>query len=365
MNQNLTPRINRLERNIVIDGGMRIWPEASAITVPNNSNPYGSVLLKARNNNTAISMAVEKSNVVPAGTGLVNSSKLSKTAAGTLAAGSLTGFEYTIEGYDLDSIYEKEFSIIFYVQSSVASTRSVALRNATESHSFVKQYSINAANTMELKVLTFPALNTCPGTLNRTNGVGLFCTFGAVVGSTLRTSTTNSWVAGAFASGVGEDTTWLTGTTHDMYITGLMILPGDWSGLQANPSLYSFIGAGASFREEYVLSKRFYEKSWALDVPVGAAQDSKFYTGITNSGGGGAVNEIKYETEKRATPSIRYWNGGVENAAFFRRSATDTTTSLDVTSLSNATGFCPINTTLIGAYVVFQLGFSWAADARF
>jgi hypothetical protein len=129
-------------------------------------------------------------------------------------------------------------------------------------------------------------------------------------------------------------------------------------------SVIPFSLYGNNAHEELQACLRYYEKTWAIDIPAGTSGDTKFYTGISNAGGAGAVSEIRYAVEKRSNPTIAYWNGGISNTAFFRRSATDTTTTIDVTGLANSKGFSPTNVTTIAAFVIFQLGFSWAADAE-
>lgn len=313
MSKQLTPRLNRLESNIVIDGGMEIWPEGTSRSVANNSTAYGSVLFKAMNSSTGITLTNSRQSSIPSNASLLFSNQLSKTAAGTLSAGTLARLEYTIEGYDLQKLMLKEWSLIFWVKSSVASNRSIALRNATESHSYVKQYSINQANTWELKALSFPALSSSPATLDRTNGVGLFCTFTAIAGTSLQTASINQWVSGAFAAGIGEDTTWLTGTTHDFNIAGVMIVPGDWTSLEMNTSFYTFLRAGKNFQDELAMSQRYYEKTYFVnDVPGTAVGNGRGELTARWPIAPSSDNELilpwHFKVTKRAIPTIVWYN---------------------------------------------------------
>jgi hypothetical protein len=292
---NLTPRINRFESNLIIDGAMEMWPEGTSRTISSGSALYGSVLMYAENDATSVSVTNSRQADVPSGTTLQFSNRLSKTAAGTLASNTSVRLRYNIEGYDIATIRNQEFSLIFWVKSSVASSRTISLRNTGSTHSFLKQYNINTANTWELKAVRFSALSACPGTLDLTNGTGISISFGVVLGTNLRNSTTNSWVTGNFLSGIGEDTTWLTGTNHDFSIAGVMVLPGNWEGLTA--AQYNFVRAGKNFEDELAMSQRYFEL-----VPGTTTNTRPQYF------------HYHYKTIKRATPVVGLFSGSLGGA---------------------------------------------------
>jgi hypothetical protein len=310
----------------------------------------GAVLLKAMNGDSSISISNDRSVSVPSGKNLNYSSMLSKTSSGTLTSNTLVRYEYTIEGYDLEKLMTQEWSVLFYVKSSVASKRSFAIRNATESHSLVKQYEINAANTWELKVLKLPALNSFPGTLNRTNGVGIFCTFSIVAGSNLRTSTLDVAVAGAYAAGNGEDSTWLTGTNHDFSLTGIMIIPGDWTAIQSNPAAYEFVRAGRNFQEELMMSQRYYEEGYIK------------YVSALASGSQGIGGSCNYRVIKRANPTVIAYKDDSKADINAARNNNDGSTLGSVSVGANTAGF-GANAPSASSNVSY--GGFWTADARF
>lgn len=273
--QHLTPRLNRLEPNVIIDGGMEIWPEGTSRSVVNNSTAYGAVLFQCFNTSSGITLTNAQQSSIPSGTDIPFSNQISKTSAGTLAAGTNTGLAYFIEGYDVQRMYNNSSSLIFWVKSSVASNRSISFRNVGNTHSYVQQYNIASINTWQLVVVSIPSLNTCPGTINRTNDRGLVVTFPIVSGSTFQTSTLNAWQSGLYLSGISEDSTWLTGTTHDFSIAGVMVLPGDWSSLKSNTNKYTFLRAGKNFQEELAMTQRYYEKSLDLGAVPGLPQTTQ------------------------------------------------------------------------------------------
>lgn len=305
--RSLTPRINRIENNLLINGAMELAQRGTSFSVASGSSQYTLDRMFAANVSSSVTLTAAQDAAVP-NSQLASSLKLSKTAAGTLAAGTSTGIAYGIEGYDILPLMADTWSAVFWVRSSVASNRSLAVANAGFTHSYVKQYQIAQANTWELKVVTFPGLSTCPGTLNRTNGLGARLFWGAVHGSTYQTGSLSQWVAGDFRSGTGEDTTWLTGTTHDLYVSGIMILPGDWTGLTS--ATYRMVRAGRQFEEELSKAQRYYEKSYPHDTIPGATGGTGRITWVTPRGIANGENHFitRFALQKRTSPTVTVYS---------------------------------------------------------
>lgn len=312
MKQNLTPRINRLEPNTIIDGCMKYWPEGDSVAVADNTSIYGSVLMKESNLNSGVTVTASYETTGP--DGLPNYNRLAKTAAGTLAASTSVQRFYTIEGYDIEKLYNTDFTIIFKVRSSVASKRSISLSNATSTHSYTSQYEINAANTWETKAIKISALNSCPGVLNRNaSGQGAAIVWSIINGSNRTTTTLDQWQTGIFQSGAGEDSTWLTGTNHTFDLAGIMVLPGDWTAVNNNPSAYQFVSAGKNWAEEMDMIGRYYEttypdtngRGWS---PVGSTVASHLFGYSRTDQGTPVVINWEFNTKKRTNPTITFYN---------------------------------------------------------
>jgi len=363
-NQQLTPRLNRHERNLLIDAGQEIWPDGTIISIPNNTDKYTSVLMKAGNANTGITMTSTQT-TGPSGTNIPFSNTMSKSAGGSVAAGTYSNFTNFIEGYNVLDIYAQEFTLLFWVKSSVVTNRSISLRNAGQTHSYVKQYAIAQAGTWELKALRFDPLNTCPGTINRTNGVGANFNFTIVAGATYQTATLNQWVTGNYVCGVGEDTTWVTGTVHDFAIAGAIVLPGDWTAIADNPLLYNFVRAGRDFEDEVSKSERFYEKAAnAADTP--GAQSGMFTTFFNTAAYTTSTiyNPIVFKTRKRAIPTIVTYDGAGTAGRFGTLApGGGATNNLIPGDYSIREGWFTIQAGATGSHAGVVIG--WSADARF
>lgn len=361
MKNNLTPRINVLEPNLIIDGAHEIWPEGTSRTVANNTSAYGSVLFKCQNFSTGISLT--NSQITgPTGTELSFANQISKTLAGTLASSTFVSHSYHIEGYDIERIVKNSWSLIFVVKSSKAVSRSVSVR-AGGNFSYIQQYTINSANTPQLVVVNFPALNTCPGVLLRTNGIGAQIDWSVVMGSDYKTSQTGQWVAGVFRAALGEDTTWLTETTHDFSISGVMVLPGDWSGLDL--TTYRFIRAGKNFAHEAVMVERYFEKSSAMTAALNdTATGTLTYFPNTNYATTSHLFYIQFRTRKRVAPTMTIFDGA-GNLGRFATLATGgpATNNLVPGDLFSRETFFGIQMGAVGAHAGWVVGYG--ADARF
>jgi hypothetical protein len=358
----LTPRLNRLEPNIIIDGGFEVWPEGTSIAV-SNAAKYGSVLMKLSNLNSGATVTESQQASVPVSSNAPFSSQSAKTAAGTLAANTAIVKSYFVEGYDTLKMFQSEWTLVFWVKSSVASSRTVGLY-ANSTHSYLKQYSISAANTWELKAIKFPALSTSPASINRTNGLGLQVNWNIVSGSTYQSSTQGSWLSGQFFQVTGEDTTWLTGTNHDFSLSGVMILSGDWSSLATNTSQYTFLRTGRNFQEELIKTRRYYEKSYSLSTVPGVAGGSNDFDGATrgySAGTGIFWSWIQFKEAKRATPTMTYYNPNTGSTS--TPLATDGSGNVSIVNVATSDSGNSVERTGLTANTACR--FHWSADARF
>lgn len=371
-NQQFSPRINAYERNVLIDGSMMLWPEGTSRTVTVGNSLYGAVMFKCNNSGTGIS--VVNSRIGGPDTQLVYANQISKTAAGTIASGAAVNLEYGIEGNDLEPLMAEEFTVLFKVKSSVASTRSVSIRNSTGSHSYVQQYNITAANTWQVKAIKFNPMNTCPGTLNRDNNIGALLDFSVIAGSALTTNTLNQWVAGGFLTGPGEDTTWITGTNHDFAIAGAMILSGDWTAIANNPSYFKFVRAGRNHAHEVQLSKRYYEKSWQLaDVPGTVTSTNRLVLATVGDSAGNHTFTVQLEVEKRAIPTAVIYaaaSGGANGVTAYSTNAAQNgyvfgPSDPAANVLNSGTKSIVFNAFSYGSYGPGRVQCHYTADARF
>jgi len=179
---------------------------------------------------------MQKSTDVPSDQGFVNSLTCTVTSAATLGTSAIHFLGNYIEGYnvadwELGTSSAKQFTVSFWVKSSIAGTYAL-LANSGEGSSNIecfKHYTINQANTWEYKTINFPPVTTGGSTMfSKTNGrgIGIWWCLGA--GTGLQTSTLNTWFDNG-ASAVWQTTTatqWAATNGATFSVTGVQVESG-------------------------------------------------------------------------------------------------------------------------------------------
>lgn len=119
------------------------------------------------------------------------------TADATVAAGDLVTDGTRIEGYNIEKYVGNTFTIAFRAKAPVAGIHCIALRNAGNDRSYVKEINFPTANVWQDCSFTVTGGLPTAGTWNYTNGVGLAVSFAHTVGATYQT-TPDAWNTGNF-----------------------------------------------------------------------------------------------------------------------------------------------------------------------
>lgn len=217
---------NRAGKNFIINGAMQVSQRGTSFT-PNTGLAYSLdrfATLETTDGDMTIS---QDTSVVP--TGFKYSLKaVTGTADTSLAAGQRMILLTRIEGYDvaqleLGTANAKQFTLSFYVRSSLTGTFGGAFQNSASDRNYPFTYTINAANTWERKTITITGDTS--GTWNTTNGTGLQVCWGLGVGSTY-SGTAGAWASGDKNSATGG--TSVIGTASaTWYLTGVQLEVGD------------------------------------------------------------------------------------------------------------------------------------------
>lgn len=248
-----TPRIDRLEPNIIINGAMELAQRGTSALL---SNAYTLDRFYVDNQNVGMTTLIDRSSSAPSGEVFANSLRVYNTTTGSLGADSEVNVRYRVEGYDTQRIWKNASTLSFWARSSVAATYWVALHNDGATHSYVRSYDLEA-DTWTFITMALPALNTVPGSLDRANGIGLEIVWSIVDGDDFKTPTTSSWHAGDFNRGSGaSNSAWLT-SGNEFLLTGVMLTPGNFEGVGDLP----FVRAGKNFMEEKNLTYRYFYRA--------------------------------------------------------------------------------------------------------
>jgi hypothetical protein len=168
----------------------------------------------------------QQSSVAPAG--FTNSLLVTVTTAdSSIGSGQLAIVEQKIEGFNTSDLgwgtaSAQPVTLSFWVRSNLTGTFGGSVHNSNDTRSYPFSYTINSANTFELKTVTIAGDTS--GTWLTTNGVGIIVTFGLAVGSTFL-GTAGSWSGSNLQSATGQ-TNLLATIGNTFYITGVMLEKG-------------------------------------------------------------------------------------------------------------------------------------------
>ena len=218
-------------RNILINGDMNI---AQRGTSASGRDASGFPTLDRWRTDiiNAGTWTISQSTTVPTGQGFFNSQKWDCTTAdGSLASADRVFFEQRIE--DQNCVYLKKgtssalsTTASFWVRSNKTGTYICEIYDSHNSRHINKSYTIDAADTWEKKIITFPGDTT--GAFANDNGIGLMIRFWLAAGATYNSGTlATSWQANDAADRAVGQVNLADSTSNEWYITGVQLEAGD------------------------------------------------------------------------------------------------------------------------------------------
>jgi hypothetical protein len=258
--------------------------------------------------NSGGTLTAEQSTEAPAG--FSHSYKLTATSGVTASAAQLNFFQQQIEGnacyhLNLGTSDAVEFTVSFWVRSSVTGTYSIAVGNSATNRSLVKTYSIDSANTWEYKTLTIQG-DTSGSWLGGTN-TGLRLWFNLGSGSNYE-ATEDVWNSSLElkTSGTAD---WFSNTGATWQITGVQLEVGS----VATPFEHR------SYGEELALCQRyFYRKTFVNGYPAlsggssdgGSAFFNIYFPVSMRASAAGATSSPSFVTAVPAGNQISLYSNG-------------------------------------------------------
>jgi hypothetical protein len=246
-------------KNYIINGAMDFWQRGTSFAAA-TSGTYAADRFLVTKNGTMVH-TISKDTDVPtlaqSGFNFAASYKLTLTTAqASLSAGQWAGFSHRIEGQVFAPLAGRTMTLSFWVKAALIGTYSVAFVNGNQTRSYVKTYTINAANTWEKKTVTLT--HDASGTWDYTTGLGISVMF--MIASTQQSLTEGAWVDGLFL-GFGTQTNGVQSTATSFNFTGIMLEEGE------QPS--QFERAGGDISRELLSCQRYYCKSYILGTAPG------------------------------------------------------------------------------------------------
>jgi hypothetical protein len=294
-------------RNKIINGAMEVAQRGVLFSVASGSTGSGYTLDRyTRIASTPAVLDIIQSSDGPASEPTLQLSLRCTvtTADATIAATDLWSVVQKIEGYSARDLVGKTFTLSFWVRSAKTGVHCVSFQNdfaASTDRSYVAEYNVSAADTLEYKQITVIGGLITAGTWDWTNGSGLAVGWTLCCGTNWQ-GTLGSWQS-AVLYGTSSQVNVLDTIGNIFAITGVQVEVGN----TATPFEHRPFGM------ELALCQRYYEKSFPYNYePV---QNIVSLVGAT-AGVRGAVlatgqvvnqkfsSAVKFAVAKRATPTI-------------------------------------------------------------
>ena len=213
-------------RNIIINGAALIDQRNSGSAITPTSDQTATLdRFKARLNN-ASKYSVQQ--VTDAPSGFLKSLKVTSAAATTVGTNDFYQIAAPLEGYTTNVLAQgssaaKQFTLSFYVKSSLTGTFGGAYSNDLGDRFYAWTYTINSANTWERKSITITGATD--GTWVSTTGAGLHIYWTLGAGSGVQT-TADVWGT-SFKRGPTGATNVVATSGATWQITGVQLEVGD------------------------------------------------------------------------------------------------------------------------------------------
>ena len=217
-------------RNIIINGDMSIAQRATSKASITGSS-YETVDRFKQEISSQGTWTQSQSTTVPSGQGFATSLKMDCTTAdASPAASDYIYITQKIEGQNLQYLKKgtssaEQLTLSFWVRSNKTGTYITRLRDADNTRSTSKSYTISSADTWEKKTITFDADTT--GTLNNDNGTSLQLYFYLGAGSNYTSGTlATTWESNTNANNAVGQVNLADSTSNEWYITGVQLEAG-------------------------------------------------------------------------------------------------------------------------------------------
>jgi hypothetical protein len=249
-------------RNMIINGGMKIWQRATGATAA--TTVYDTVdrflfyeVTDGAYTSEKHAMSLAEINT----TGHSSAIALNVTTAdGTIAAGQYSYFAQYVEAQNCQHLQwgtaaAKDATLSFWVKSKIAGTYCITFEKAdSTTYRDIKEYTIDDADTWEYKTITITPtdgsttlITGAGGIIVNDTGKGISILFGLAWGSTYH-NTKDIWSTNSDYS-TDQQVNWMSSTSNDFYITGIQFEAGS----VATPFEHR------SFGDELVRCMRYYE----------------------------------------------------------------------------------------------------------
>lgn len=359
----LAPRIDKFERNLLINGIMQYWQRgttssvnltAAGSTFGRITDRFGYAVIRTNNNQNYSFAQTTDVPVDASGIVIPYSYRVTSNLAHVFTGEDKMDPMYqVVEGMMLHDVGNSDtLNLRFWTKSSVVGTFParfcISTTGTAVTHSLVQTYTITSANVWQLIELKV----TLPGiAFHRGNGFGIAINLACTMGSTAAAQTTqlNQWLTGDYIT-TPTATAWQSTNGATMHFAGLSLVKGQ--------SVLCL--AGRDMAEELSLCQRYFEKSYQLTTAPG----TQTFDGAFSYQTTGAANPIGHKNfvvTKRATPTFVMYNPNSANSVgLIWLHGSNSTTGAGL-FLQHVNGF---TVTAGGTFAGQPASVQWTADAE-
>jgi hypothetical protein len=251
------------EHNFIINGDLTLWQRGTSFTAfgggGGTADAYTADRWKFVSAATdELDLDIARSATVPTYAQSGHTSQYSMfvdldAAETAIAVDEYVGVRYALEGYEYQQMKGKWVTLSFWTRNALTGTYGVAFQTGDASKSFVREYTIDTADTWEKKALTFQLSEDA--TVEELNsGIGALIYFTLDAGANYQ-GTANQWNA-ADDRATSSQANWAGTVTNTFYITQVK--------LEIGQEATAFQRHGRSYQLELDAASRYYQKSFNI-----------------------------------------------------------------------------------------------------
>ena len=220
-------------RNLVINGGMQVAQRGNFTITTSGSAEYGGpdrFFMWTYTSTEQVVADISQATDVPSGQGFGYSYKVDVTTAeSAVAAGEALLINQYIEAQNVQQLEygtssAKDVTVSFWIKSTKTGTYCFSLNQPDANRVYVKEYTVDASDTWEKKIITIPG--DASGTINNDNGRGLWLQWVLMAGSD-RQGTANNWRGDPFDLATSNQVNAVDNASNNIYLTGVQLEVGD------------------------------------------------------------------------------------------------------------------------------------------
>ena len=315
-------------RNLIINGAMQVDQRGLYTITTTGSPEYGGpdrFFMWSYTSSEQVIGDVSQSTDVPTGNGFGYSRKFDVTTAeSAVAVNEALVMSQFIEAQNLQHLEygtssAKEVTMSFWIKSTKTGTYCFFINQEDGSRIYVKEYTVDASDTWEKKIITIPG--DASGTINNDNGRGFWVGWVLMAGSD-RHGTANAWRATDDDYATSNQVNAVDSTSNNIYLTGVQLEVGDTATDFEH----------RTFGDEEQRCQRYYYRMKPINPSGGVAHAGAFNTHARSSTE--LYGVVHLPTSMRTTPSIAISATGDMNA--YHAATTLTVSSFTINGMSTA-----------------------------